>query len=281
MEVELKQIGRIELTSIAGIGTTVVIPGLDLTVDLGFTTPAAIRTSRVAITHTHVDHVAGIHAYLGIRQLYGMGESRFYCPTESWSQFVGFLTALDGLQKKPFAWRVKKAGMDTQALLKPGYYLVTFPTTHSVPSCGYAIVHRRMKLKAEFRGLPSTVIAAKRANKEMEIFETREDVLLAVTGDTSLLGVLDNPMIEKAQTVVMETTFLDRRKDIPKAHLGNHIHLEEVIPILDRWTMGERPKQVILYHISQIYKPEEAMQIIRERLSRQARDMVTIVPPEQ
>lgn len=281
MEIAIKQLGRVLIKSIAGVGTTIVLPGHDLSIDMGFCTAPAIRTSRIAITHTHADHVAGIHAYLGIRRLYGMGPSTFYCPAESWTQFIGFLTALDGLQVKPFAWRVEKVGIESRVQLKSGYYLQTFPTTHSVPSNGYAIIHRRIKLKQEYKSMSGTMIAAKRAHNEMEIFETREDVVLAVTGDTTLNGILNNPLVNKAHSLVIETTFLDRRKDIPKAHLGNHIHLDELIPLLDRWTMGTTPKRIILYHISQVYRPDEATEIITDKLSAQAKDMVTIVPPEQ
>jgi len=280
MEIATKQLGKIIIQSVAGIGTTIVLPGQDLSIDMGFCTRPAIRTSRVAITHTHADHVAGIHSYLGTRRLYGMGPSIFYCPSESCTQFVEFLTALDGLQKKPFRWSVEKSGMDFRTQLKTGYYLQAFPTTHSVPSNGYAVLYRRIKLKEEFQKLSGTMIAAKRANNEMEIFETKEDVLLAVTGDTTLTGILHNPMVEKAGTLVIETTFLDQRKDIPKAHLGNHIHLDELIPLLEQWTQGANPKHVILYHVSQIYRPNETVEIINKKLSDHAKKMVTIVPPE-
>jgi len=281
MEIEIKQLGKIVIKSIAGIGTTIVLPGQDLSIDMGFCTTPAIRTSRVAITHTHADHIAGIHSYLGIRRLYGMGASTFYCPAESWSQFVAFLSALDGLQVKPFEWNVIKTGTESRTQLKSGYYLQAFPTAHSVPSNGYAIIHHRVKLKEEFRGMSGTMIAAKRARNEMEIFETREDVLLAITGDTTLKGIINNPLIEKAGTLVIETTFLDQRKDIPRAHLGNHIHLKELAPYLEDWASGPGPKRVILYHISQVYRPDESIKIINDSLSPRARAMVTIVPPEQ
>ena len=280
MELTIPQLGRMLIESVAGVSTNVVIPGLDLSIDMGRCWAPALRTSRVALTHTHADHVAGIHACLGIRDLYGMSPTTFYCPSEAVDQLTGYLSAMDRLQKRPFAWYVTKMKVDTEVQLKQGYYLRSFPTTHSVPSCGYAVIHRRLKLRPEYQGLSGPVIAAKRARKEMKIFETREDVILAVTGDTTLKGILNNPLIEKAKTVIVESTFLDKKKAIPKAHLGNHIHLDELIPLIDQWTNAPNPKQVILYHISQFYRPAEAIELIEKRLSRRARELVTIVPPE-
>ena len=280
MEIFIQRLGRIIIDSIAGLGTTVTVPALNLSVDLGFLTKPAIRTDIVALTHLHSDHVAGIHGYLGIRNLYKKSRTRFLVPGEVEDVFSRFLTSLDHLQPHGFDWDVSAVRSELPVRLKSGYLLKAFPTVHSVPSLGYAIIHRKLKLRPEFFHLSGKEIAEKRTNGDLKIFENKEDIVLVVTGDTTLRGLLDSPYANRAITLVVETTFLDYRKDIPQAHLGNHIHLDELIPVLKEWVSRKGlPSRIILYHLSQLYKPDEAISIVNSKLPSSLKSRVLVVPP--
>ena len=280
MELIVAQLGRVYIDSIAGIGTTVVIPGLDLTIDLGFLTRPSLRTSHVAITHLHPDHIAGIHGYLGIRSLYGKGPSRFFVPVEVEDVFKRFLMSLDMMQPRPFEWGVTGITDQEARPFKSGFVLKAFLTTHSVPSLGYALIHRRLKLRREYSTLSGPEIAQKKAEGKEELFSLKEDPVLVVTGDTTIHALRDNPLVQKTEYLVVETTFLDQRKDIPAAHLGNHIHLEELLEQIDTWEAeGRLPSRIVLYHISQLYKPEEAVRIVNTRIPERLKGRITLVPP--
>ena len=280
MEFVIEHLGKIKIDSMAGIGTTVVIPGLSLAIDMGFLTKDAIKARHVAITHLHPDHVAGIHGYLGIRNLYGMDSSNFIVPSEVEDVFRRYINAIDKMQSHPFAWNIISAHANMPIKIKANYWLYPFLTIHSVPSFGYAIVHKKTKLKKEFMNLPPEEIAKRKAIGDTTILEKVDDPILVVTGDTTLTGILQAPWINNAKTLIVECTFLDRRKDIPQAHLGNHIHLDELIPLLEVWAKkGNGPKNTILYHISQLYKPEEAQEIVNKKLTPRLKTRVKIVPP--
>src|SRR5690606_8497462 len=63
---------RIQGISIAGEETVVHIPELDLCFDIGLAPRAVLPSKYVALSHGHMDHVAGIAYYFSQRNFQGM-----------------------------------------------------------------------------------------------------------------------------------------------------------------------------------------------------------------
>jgi ribonuclease Z len=135
-----------------------------------------------------------------------------------------------------------------------------FRTHHPVPSLGYQFFRRVDKLKPEFRGLVGAEIARRKQAGE-ELFVTQDRLELAYATDT-LIRVLDtNPSMLESRVLVLECTFYDERKSLADSRAGCHIHLDELVEVVDRF----QNEHIVLMHTSQIYAPQEAREILQRR----------------
>lgn len=267
--------------SLAGIATTLTFPDWSLTIDLGICTPAVLRTSTVALTHGHADHIAGLSTYLATRRLYGMPPPQILAPAPIVPDLQRWVDALGDLQQRRFETPIiaMKSGHDFE--LGKDLVIRPFAVAHGVPALGYAVVRQTEKLGAKYLGLAGSEIARLRREGVRDLFETREEVLVAVTGDTMVGEGVEpdwsRPEIARARVLFVDATFLDNQRSIENAHAGWHSHLDELIPVLG----GLRNKAVVLYHVSQIYKPEDVENIVEMRLPATLRERVHIVVPGQ
>lgn len=264
--------------SLGGIGTTLSFPEMDLSVDLGVCTPAALRTEAVALTHTHADHLSGLPMYLGVRRLLGMTSPRLIAPDPMVGPLRELVATLGVLQGCPFEVRVDGARLGEDLPLGGPLFLHPFAVGHPVPSLGYVVVRRVRKLREEFVGLPSAEIVHLRRERDQEMFRVVDEPLVAVTGDSLADGMdLDDPLVRTARVLFLEATFLDDRRDLAHVHAGGHSRLDEVLPRLGRLECGT----IVLYHFSQIYKTDEVVGAVRERLPASLGGRVRLLLPEE
>jgi len=149
-----------------------------------------------------------------------------------------------------------------------------FRTHHPVPSLGYQFLRRVQKLKSEFLSLPGQEIAQRKQRGE-PLFEHAEQLELCYATDT-LVRVLDtNPSMLDSRVLILECTFYDERKSLVDSRAGCHIHLDELIPIVERF----RNEHIVLMHTSQIYSPSEAREILLRRCPASFTDRVLQILP--
>lgn len=264
--------------SLGGIGTTLSFPEMDLSVDLGVCTPAALRTGTVALTHTHADHLSGLFTYLGVRRLFGMASPRLIAPKSMIVHLDDLIRTLGVLQGRPFEIELVGAELGQDIYLGNHLYLHPFAVVHPVPSLGYVVVRRVRKLRDEYLKVPSREIARLRQESESELFRVVDEPLVAVTGDSSARGMdLDDPLVRTARLLFIETTFLDERRDIAHIHAGGHARLDEVLQRLSHIECGT----IVLYHFSQIYRTEEVVSAVRERLPPALEGRIRLLLPEE
>ncbi len=246
--------------SLAGVGTTLAFPEWSLTVDLGVCTPAALRTDLVALTHAHADHMSGVAQYLGVRALFGMKPCRFVVPEASEADFRAVIEALGRLQGRPFECTIEAARPGEDIALTTTLWLRPFPVRHNVPANGYVVLRRVRKLKPEFVDLPPQELERLRQDAPDQVFDLVETPLAAVAGDSLAEGVpFNDPLVRSAQTLFLDCTFVDARRTVEHAHLGGHAHLVELVPLLS----GLGCEHIVLYHFSQIYRPDEIEAALR------------------
>jgi hypothetical protein len=63
--------------SVAGRRTTITIPELQITFDLGLATEASITTPFVAISHGHSDHIGSLHLHAFQRRMLRLSEPTY------------------------------------------------------------------------------------------------------------------------------------------------------------------------------------------------------------
>jgi len=78
-----------------------------------------------------------------------------------------------------------------------------------------------------------------------------------------------------SRVLILECTFYDERKSLADSRAGCHIHLDELVPIVDRF----RNAHIVLMHTSQIYTPSEAREILLRRCPSDFTDRVQQLLP--
>lgn len=247
--------------SVGGIYTTLQVPELGVLLDVGLPLRAYCAADRIFLSHGHVDHVGGLLGLLGVRGMMGKPQPpKVYLPAEIADDLTEMLRAASRMQR--FALEVELAPMRPgDALhLANNLWVRAFRTHHPVPSLGYQFFRRVDKLKPEFRGLSGAEIARRKQAGE-QLFSSQDTLELAYATDT-LVRVLDtNPSMLESRVLVLECTFYDERKSLADSRAGCHIHLDELVEVVDRF----RNQHIVLMHTSQIYAPQEAREILRRR----------------
>lgn len=247
--------------SIGGVATTISFPELDVTVDLGVCTQAALRTSTILFTHTHADHLGGLPTYLGVRRLLGMRAPRLVVPRPMVEPLTNLLSSLSVLQGRPFEAHILGASLGEDLQLTKQLFVHPFAVNHSIPSLGYVIFRRTKKLRPKFKRLPAAEIVALRPTHEEEMFYLHDEPLVAVTGDTMAQGLdVGDPLVRTARILFIESTFLDDRRDLEHVHAGGHARLDELFDLIKQL----KCRTVVLYHFSQTYRTAEIENILKE-----------------
>ncbi len=267
-----------DVRSLGGIATTVSLPEFSVSVDIGVCTPAALRTQTILLTHGHADHLAGLVTWLGVRRLYGMKPGRIVVPAGLADPVRRLIDVLGELQRRPYEVSLCAVEPHGECVLSNGLVARAFAVDHGVPSAGWAIVRRVVKLRPEYLGLPGERIVELKQDPANDLFVTRDEPLVAVTGDTMASGLdTDDPLVADARVLFAEATFVDDRRTVAHALIGRHTHLDELVPVLQRI----RAQAIVLYHFSQIYRPGEVEEAVAARLPADVASRVHLWLPEE
>jgi ribonuclease Z len=261
--------------SVAGVYTTVQVPELGVLLDVGLPLRAYCATDRLFLSHGHVDHSGGLLGLLGVRGMMNKAEPlRLYLPAEIADDMRLLLQAGSRMQRFPFDVELVPLQPGQELNLANNLWVRAFRTHHPVPSLGYQFFRRVAKLKAEFQSLAGPEIAQrKRAGEALFLSEDQLEVCYAT--DT-LVRVLDtNPSMLDSRVLILECTFYDERKSLADSRAGCHIHLDELVPICERFNNPH----IVLMHTSQIYTPAEAREILLQRCPRSFTDRVQQLLP--
>ncbi|HEX5657029.1 MAG TPA: MBL fold metallo-hydrolase [Polyangiales bacterium] len=261
--------------SVAGVYTTLQVPELGVLLDVGLPLRAYCATDRLFLSHGHVDHSGGLLGLLGVRGMMNKPEPlKLYLPAEIADDMRAMLEAASRMQRFAFDVELVPMKPGDELLVANTLWVRAFRTHHPVPSLGFQFFRRVNKLKAEYVGLPGPEIA--RRKREGEPLFTREDQLELCYATDTLVRVLDtNPSMLESRVLILECTFYDERKSLADARAGCHIHLDELIPIVERF----RNPHIVLMHTSQIYSPTEAREILLRRCPPSFTDRVQQLLP--
>ncbi|MEM7682595.1 MAG: MBL fold metallo-hydrolase [Planctomycetota bacterium] len=262
---------RIEGVSIAGEASVVYVPELDLGFDIGACPKAVLAAERIALTHAHMDHIAAIAYYYSQRQFQGMGPGKVVCPPHLEKPIHKLMEAWRELEQQQTPYELEPLEPDAQTPLKGNLVLRAFETDHRVPSQGYVAVELRSKLKTEFAGLPQEeLVRLKQAGQD--ITQVIEAPQVCYTGDTCMGAHFDRPDVLNAKVLITECTFMERGHR-RRAKVGKHLHLDDVIEVLERSTA----ETVILTHLSRRTHLGAARKAIDAAVPARHRDRVVVL----
>ena len=251
----------IEGYSRAAVQTYWRVPELKLGFDLGAQPWDFMGTPTWFLTHTHLDHVAALPVYVARRRMMKMGPPTIYLPEPAVEDVRRLLLVMQRLDRGRQACELKGVRPGDEIELSREHVVTVFPTTHTIPSVGYVVWDRRLKLKEEFHGLPGDRIRDLRLSGVAVTREVRTP-LLAYTGDTSPPGLDNYAPVYQAKVLITELSFIRPGHRREKIHKFGHMHLDDYLERADRF----KNELIICMHFSTRYHPHEARRLIEAKL---------------
>ncbi|HET9931736.1 MAG TPA: MBL fold metallo-hydrolase, partial [Polyangiaceae bacterium] len=179
------------------------------------------------VSHGHLDHIGAIAQHAARRSLMKMSEGVYLVPRSIQPAVERLFNAAGELDGHPIARTIVPLDPGEEFQLTGGRFVRPFTTYHRVPSQGYTIWERRHRLRKEFQGRPGVELGRLRA-QGVTLDEPHDAPVLAFTGDTRIEVLERTPELERVDTLVMETSFVDERVSVSEAREMGHIHLDEV-----------------------------------------------------
>jgi ribonuclease Z len=249
---------RIEGVSIAGEQTCVHVPELGVAFDIGLCPRIALAAPYVAISHCHMDHIAGLPYYFSQRIFQGMDTGICICPAKMAGPIAEMMRGWVALEGQRTAHEIIPLEPDQQVEIKNNIFLRGVEVRHTVPALAYVVIEKRSKLKDEFRDVPQERLRELK-QQGTEITNTLEIPLIAYTGDTELGPSLYRDEFVKAQVVICECTFFDDEHR-SRAKIGRHLHVDDLKALLEVW----QAHTVVLMHVSRRTNLVQAREHIRQ-----------------
>jgi ribonuclease Z len=260
--------------SVASRATWIVLPALDLVLDVGAAVDAMRSRHRLFLSHLHLDHAQGLPMWVGWRQ---QQEE----PPLIWLHHLRVDEA-DALLRAAAAanghrWRYTLQGLaegDTVPL-DGRHTLHVFETPHHVPTLGALICQRRRRLHEAHRASPPARVTP-------EMLEEHEVPVFCYTSDTTPELFDRRPDLLAAETLVTECSYVDGVLEYDpqdSSTLGerpeiSHTHLRP----LARRLAGFRGQHLVLGHFPASMLGTDFRALLLSRLPPYAAERLQVLP---
>ena len=251
----------IEGYSRAAVQTYWRLPELKIGFDLGAQPWSFMATGTWFVSHTHLDHIAALPAYVSRRRMMKMEPPVIYMPesaVEDAGRILKLFTRLDR-GRMPCHLMPLKPGDEIE--LSREHVVTVGATKHTVPSLGFVVWERRRKLKPEYVDLPGDKIRDLRLSGAEVTNEVRIP-RVAYLGDSAPEGLDANPAMYEAQVLITEITFVAPSHKKDKIHKFGHTHLDDFVERKDRF----KNELIIASHFSTRYQDHRIRKLVERKL---------------
>ena len=237
------------------------VPEMKLGFDLGAQPWDFMGTGNWFISHAHLDHIAALPVYVARRRMMKMSPPKIYLPSCAVENVKRMLHAFSRLDRGRLPCHLVGVEPNQEIELSRERLVTTHATKHTLPSLGYVVWDRRNKLKPEYSELRGDQIRDLRQAGEEVTVEHRVP-RLAYLGDSTPVGLDENPVMYESEVLITEMTFLapDHRKQ--KIHKLGHIHLDDIVARNDRF----QNQLVIATHFSTRYHARQIEAIVKKAM---------------
>ncbi len=251
---------RVQGISVAGEQTAIHVPELDIVFDIGLCPRPALSAPYVALTHAHMDHVAGLPYYFSQRMFQKMGPGTCICHEAIAGPLQSMMCGWVVLEQQHTPHNIVPIKPDGEIQIKPNIVLKAIEANHTVPALSYVVMEHRKKLLEKFHGLPQEQLRNLKLGGE-EITQTLKIPLVACTGDTQMGNSLFRPEFVNAPIVITECTFFEPEHK-KRSLVGKHIHIDDLADLLEVWNA----EHVVISHTSRRTGLDVIHRAIEERV---------------
>ncbi len=247
------------------------IPELKVGFDLGAHPWDFMGTPNWFISHAHLDHIAALPIYVARRRMMKMEPPNVYVPAECLEDVKKLLLIMQRLDRgRQFAHLHGVLAGDEIELSRENVVTV-FDTVHTIPSRGFIVWDRRLKLKEEYVGLPGEKIKELRLSGVPVTAEKRIP-LVAYTGDTAPPGLDNNPACFEAKILITEMSFIREKHRRDKIHKFGHMHLDDFLERQERF----QNEVIVAGHYSTRYHTNEVRRLLDARLPAKLKEKLQV-----
>ena len=247
---------------------------LDVLFDIGIFSRNAVARNHLLLSHAHIDHSAGLVYYLSQRKLLSMPQANLYVPEKTQHDFQSIIEAWQRLDGINYDFRLIPVEPNKKYSLKTGYHFIAYPVKHRVPALGYTIFEEKRKLKAKYLQLEPKEIIKLRRDK-VAIFEYLNIPLISYLGDCTFDSFIQNPIFRRSRYLILESTFIDKKKSCQHARKWGHIHLDEIFADPAYFKHNEK---IIVIHFSCRYGQNYIQKIVKKNCPPRLAEKILIWP---
>lgn len=251
---------RVQGISVAGEQTAVHVPELDVAFDVGLCPRPVLSAPFIALTHGHMDHVAGLPYYFSQRVFQKMGVGTCICHEAIASDVQEMMGGWVDLEKQCTPHNIVPIKPDSEYQIKPNIMLKAIEAVHTVPALSYVVMEHRKKLLEKFSGVPQHELRQLKIDGN-EITQTFKIPLVACTGDTQIGDHLFRPEFTNAKIVITECTFFEEGHK-KRAAVGKHLHVDDLVDLLRVW----KAEHVVITHTSRRTTLDQIRSAINARI---------------
>ncbi|PIT98579.1 MAG: MBL fold metallo-hydrolase [Bdellovibrionales bacterium CG10_big_fil_rev_8_21_14_0_10_45_34] len=268
---EIKHTPEIFGISLAGVGTSLVLPEIKASVDVASGYSKAIDQSNYFITHAHMDHAAGIPYVISQKALNNHKRSTWWMPICMVQPMKNIMNEWSSLESHEYDFEF--VGVKTGDVIELGknWKMDVFDSVHRIPTCGYRLSKLRKNLKREYKNLPEGEIR-KLTHEGVIVSENFWQSQFAYTGDTQIEVFDKNPELLDVKYLFVEVTYFDSGKSVEEARKWGHIHFDEILPLIDQF----KGDYLVFVHPSRRHKPAEIQRICEDKLSVSQKQKVVL-----
>jgi ribonuclease Z len=237
------------------------IPQLKLGFDCGGHPWEFMNTPNWFISHTHMDHLLALPAYVCRRRMMKMSPPTIFLPAQSVHLVEKLFDVYKHLDHGRLPCQLVGVQPGEEYVLSREIVVTAVETFHSIRSVGYIVWERRKRLKPELQKLPQEQIRQLAVSGQEVSVEVRFP-RAAYLGDSTIQGLDANPAMFEADILIMEMSFVAKRHRGDKLRRYGHVHLDDVVERREKFRNGV----VIASHFSTRCPDREIKRIVTKRL---------------